>query len=1074
MLRSILLVLILAAFLSSKNNSFASFYAFQIAEAGASSEQSLQPLPDGILLEEVLVEGKIDTPSSVAFTSHGVLIGDQEGYIYLWKEGRRSPELILDISQEVYRNGARGLQSIAVHPEFETTPHVYILYTVADRPDSDTLMAYGRVARYEIDLGNSSIRQETRTVLLGNDVADGIVSCSWMLGVGAMGFGTDGSLLIATSDGADHGRFDKGGACFEEGDGTPGEDVGSYRAQELNSLSGKILRLDAGTGLGIPSNPFYTGSGLDNKSKIWAYGVREPVGIVVPAQPARTDHPGLLIVGDRGWNVVEEVNTIKEGGQNLGWPCVDGFLPVDEFQEGSMGDEYCSTASSAQLPSQWWHHQNASFSNPPGIGGDKLVFGAQNMGTRYPGNVENRLFYSDFNRGWITTTTINAEGNPIEQELFTLYSGAISEIAYSPYDQYVYFIDRSRSVVFRLRSVDEFDPVLIPAGNEHVDAAGSGLYATYFDDIDFSGDQVVRVETSFLFEQFEGPTGDIYNSAILQGILVPRYSETYTLSLISGDSGRLWLNDSLLVEMEGDQEVVGHVSKATVTLQAGVSYRIKIALQSRDEVQVGLEWSSQSQPREAIPPENLFYTFREQVNLCTTQQATISMSSRLSSFASAENACDGNTDGDFFEGSVAVTQRELNPFWEVDIGEVRDIEEINLWNRTDCCLESLSGAFVVVSESPFESSGLDVLSQPGASVYVVSSVPDPQFSIEVRRPARYVRILLAGEETLHLAEVEIRAGLGNEKGAPPVDGLIAWWSFENGVEDRRGNNNGIPRNGADVVFEEGRSMVLDLDGNNDWMEVPHADLLNGTQALTYAGWIKPASWSEGDVVFSKSSEAPGQMRIWSRNELLVGQAATRSGVFEVSTQLPPVDQWTHVALVYGGNYLRLFVNGALRDDAQFDFSSLELNETPFRLGSGEGDGVEYFHGRIDDAVVYNSALISSDLLRLIGAVSNVSVEEEKIIPGDQTTTIVDALFPNPFESQLTVYYTLKEQGAIEVNIYDNIGRRIRMLDKGIRPAGKHVIRWDGTDDNGKLVSSGVYFVRWKSSGQTKTVSVIRR
>ena len=45
------------------------------------------------------------------------------------------------------------------------------------------------------------------------------------------------------------------------------------------------------------------------------------------------------------------------------------------------------------------------------------------------------------------------------------------------------------------------------------------------------------------------------------------------------------------------------------------------------------------------------------------------MSSTLSEFADARNACDGNTSGDFFEGSVAVTQTEDNPFGSKYRGE---------------------------------------------------------------------------------------------------------------------------------------------------------------------------------------------------------------------------------------------------------------------------------------------------------------------------------------------------------------------------------------------------------------------
>ena len=58
--------------------------------------------------------------------------------------------------------------------------------------------------------------------------------------------------------------------------------------------------------------------------------------------------------------------------------------------------------------------------------------------------------------------------------------------------------------------------------------------------------------------------------------------------------------------------------------------------------------------------------------------------------ASAGKANDGNTNGDFLSGSVSATDNELNAWWEVDLGEVYNIETIDLWNRTDNRSDRLS------------------------------------------------------------------------------------------------------------------------------------------------------------------------------------------------------------------------------------------------------------------------------------------------------------------------------------------------------------------------------------------------
>ena len=66
-------------------------------------------------------------------------------------------------------------------------------------------------------------------------------------------------------------------------------------------------------------------------------------------------------------------------------------------------------------------------------------------------------------------------------------------------------------------------------------------------------------------------------------------------------------------------------------------------------------------------------------------------------------------------------------------------------------------------------------------------------------------------------------------------------------------------------------------------------------------------------------------------------------------------------------------------------------------------------------------------------------------------------YPNPFNSVTVIEYFLTQNSDIQLQIYDNLGRLIKTLYKGSQVAGNHKIVWDGTDNMGKPVSSGVYF-----------------
>jgi hypothetical protein len=124
-------------------------------------------------------------------------------------------------------------------------------------------------------------------------------------------------------------------------------------------------------------------------------------------------------------------------------------------------------------------------------------------------------------------------------------------------------------------------------------------------------------------------------------------------------------------------------------------------------------------------------------------------------------AVDGNTDGEWGAGSVTHTAEPSNQaWWQVDLEAGYAIDQIEIWNRTDCCADRLSNYWVLVSESPFTSESLEAArTAPG-----VTALHQPG---EAGRPTRidlaglrgrYVRVQLeSGSNPLSLAEVQVRA-----------------------------------------------------------------------------------------------------------------------------------------------------------------------------------------------------------------------------------------------------------------------------------------------------------------------------
>ncbi len=127
--------------------------------------------------------------------------------------------------------------------------------------------------------------------------------------------------------------------------------------------------------------------------------------------------------------------------------------------------------------------------------------------------------------------------------------------------------------------------------------------------------------------------------------------------------------------------------------------------------------------------------------------------------ATASLATDGNTSGDFLNGSVTHTQFEQAPFWEVDLGAARSISYVSVFNRTDCCGERLADFYVFASETPFTSTdAVATAAQPGViSVHQTppTGLPPNSYTLAIEGRGRFVRVQLANTGFLSLAEVEV-------------------------------------------------------------------------------------------------------------------------------------------------------------------------------------------------------------------------------------------------------------------------------------------------------------------------------
>ena len=81
-------------------------------------------------------------------------------------------------------------------------------------------------------------------------------------------------------------------------------------------------------------------------------------------------------------------------------------------------------------------------------------------------------------------------------------------------------------------------------------------------------------------------------------------------------------------------------------------------------------------------------------------------------------------------------------------------------------------------------------------------------------------------------------------------------------------------------------------------------------------------------------------------------------------------------------------------------------------------------------------------------------------------------YPNPFNPETVIKYQIKLDGPVELAVYNLSGEKVRVLVNGARPAGNYEARWNGTDDLGNRVSSGMYIYRLKSGNFTQAKKMV--
>lgn len=294
-----------------------------------------------ITLRQVATGFTQPTDISSTTSDEKLYVAQQAGTIMRVTPNQPDIHVFMDITNKVTSSGEMGLLGLAFHPNYEENGYIFVNYIDTNK---NTVIARYHVVGETVDPASEKILLQVEQPYSNHNGGD-------------LAFGPDGYLYASLGDGGSAGD--------------PGNN-----AQNLNSLLGKILRLDINTDRPyvVPAdNPFVGREGV--RPEIWAYGLRNPWRISFDAKT------GGLYIADVGQGDLEEVDfqsADSKGGENYGWRCLEGTS--DYNLEG------CTGVNTYTPPVVEYSHDDGRCS----ITGGYVYRGSDQLA------LEGKYFYSDF------------------------------------------------------------------------------------------------------------------------------------------------------------------------------------------------------------------------------------------------------------------------------------------------------------------------------------------------------------------------------------------------------------------------------------------------------------------------------------------------------------------------------------------------------------------------------------------------------------------------------------------------------------------------------------------------------
>jgi glucose/arabinose dehydrogenase len=924
------------------------------------------PLQPGFT-ESVVFNGLTD-PTDVAFAPDGrVFVAEKSGLIKVFPNlGPSTPLVAADLRTQVYNFWDRGLLSIALDPQFPIRPYLYALYT-RDAEIGGTAPRWGQAGASSdpcptppgpTDAGCVASTRLSKLTLSGSLVtAEQPLVTDWCQqfpshSAGGLVFGPDGMLYASGGDGASFLNTDYGqdgeprNPCGDPSvpvggvQAPPTAEGGALRAQDFLTpadpagLDGSVVRIDPDTGAGAAGNPMSASSDA-NARRIVAAGMRNPFRFAF--RPGTSE----IYVGDVGWGSWEEINRLPSADDatvdNFGWPCYEGNgrSPAYEGAGLNLCKQLYNTAGGVASPFFTYNHGADVVPDEDCSANGSSISGlAFYQGGNYPAAYQGALFFSDYSRRctWVmferdgqpdpaTRIGFLNENDPVNikigpgGDLFVVdFGGSLRRISYPGGNRAPTAVAGAQPRSGPLPLTVDFDGT----GSSDPDSGDTLAYAW-----DLDGD------------------GQYDDSAAAKPSWTYTSAATVTAGLRVTDNGGLSATASVVIGA-GNEPPHAHIDAPTAALRWAVGDSVSFSGGGTD-------------PQDgALAPAKL--TWALVMRHCVTADDCHSHS--IQSYPGVS------------EGKFTAPDHEYPSYLELrltatDSGGLSDTATLRLDPRTvDLSFRTDPPGLSLLA-------GQESAVTPFTKTVIVGSrnsvaAPTPQalngslqgFASWSDGGARSHEIVAPATATTYTATYK-------PEPAPP--GLVLALGFEEtagtvATDVSPAKNNGTV-NGATSTASGRFGRALSFDGVNDRVDVPDAASLELTSALTLEAWVKPttsrlhapAITKETSNFYTYRLEAGGELKGVPEGYISDGPWSWEDAE---DTKELPTGSWSHLALTYGGDVMRLYVDGKLvstRTAPKPTVNGLQLT-----IGANNRFA-NFYEGLIDEVRIYNRALSAAEV-----------------------------------------------------------------------------------------------------------------